>query len=246
VFPRGPGGGAPRLLTSGTHPAYRGLIAGQADLIIVAREPSEDERRMADTARVSLHVTPVAWDALVFVVNRGNAIETLTLDQIRDIYAGRARRWTDVGGGRDEPVRPLVRNPGSGSAELFARHVLPSPAGEVASDRLIMTMMGLIDAVGSGPDDLGYTVYYYARAFLQAAAPPRGFGAPFKLIAIDGVEPTDETIPTGTYRLREPVYAVVRGDAPPAVAALPGWLSSADGQRVVVEAGYLPVRAIAN
>jgi ABC-type phosphate transport system substrate-binding protein len=123
---------------------------------------------------------------------------------------------------------------------------MPSPAREVASDRLIMTMMGLVDAVGSGPDDLGYTVYYYAKAFLQAAAPPRGLGAHFQLIAIDGVEPTDETISKGTYRLREPVYAVIREDASPPVAALHDWLSSAGGQRMVRETGYLPVRAIAD
>jgi ABC-type phosphate transport system substrate-binding protein len=242
VFPRGPGGAGATLLTSSTGQAYGALIGGRADLILVAREPSGEERRMAGAAGVTLRVSPVAWDALVFVVNRANAVESLTLDQIRDVYAGRARRWTDVGGQRDEPVRPLLRNPGSGSGELFAKHVTAAPAGEVAGDRLIMTMMGLIDAVGTGQNDLGYTVYYYAKAFLDAARPPRGYGAHFKLIAVDGVAPTDETIASGAYRLREPVYAVVRGDAPAAVAGLPDWLLGADGQRLVVESRYVPLR----
>jgi ABC-type phosphate transport system substrate-binding protein len=245
VFPLAQGGTTPKLMTRGTHGAYLALVAGQADLIAVARAPSAEELRTAAAAGVTLRVTPVAWDALVFVVNRGNAVETLTLDQVRDIYAGRALRWSDVAGGRSDPVRPLLRDPQSGSAELFAKHVTPSPAGQVVGDRLIMTMMGLIDAVGSRPNDLGYTVYYYAKTFLEAAGPPRGLGAPFKLIAIDGVAPTDETIAAGTYRLREPVYAVIRQDAPPPVAALHDWLSSADGQRLVAESGYLPVRGAA-
>ena len=238
--------GAPKLMTSGTHGAYEALVAGRTDFIIVARGPSEQERRMADDARVSLRITPVAWDALVFVVNRGNAIGRLTLDQVRDVYAGRALRWADVGGAGPQPIRPLVRNPGSGSAELFAKHVTPAPTGEVVSDRLIPTMIGVIDAVGSGPNDIGYTVYYYAKTFLEAARVAWGGPGPhFKLIAIDGVEPTDETIAKGAYRLREPVYAVIRQDAPRAVAALHDWLSSADGQRVVSESGYLPVREAA-
>jgi len=245
VFPVAPGGAAPRLMTRGTHGAYGALVAGQADLIVVAREPTGDELRGGGAGPVALRVTPVAWDALVFVVNRTNPVATLTLDQVRDIYGGRARRWIDVGGRSSEPVRALLRDPGSGSAELFAKHVMPSPAGQLASDRLIMTMMGLIDAVGSRADDLGYTVYYYAKMFLKGAEPPRGYGAHFKMIAIDGVAPTDEAIATGAYRLREPVYAVIRQDAPPPVVALHDWLSTPDGQRLVVESGYLPVRGAA-
>ena len=237
---------APKLMTSGTHGAYEALIAGRADFIIVAREPSEPERRMARDARVPLRITPVAWDALVFVVNRGNAIGKLTLNQVRDIYTRRVLRWADVGGASQEPIRPLVRNPESGSAELFAKHVTLSPTGEAVSDRLVPTMMGVIDAVGSGPNDIGYTVYYYAKTFLEAAGLARGGPGPhFKLIAIDGVEPTDETIAKGTYRLREPVYAVIRQDAPRAIAGLHDWLSSADGQRVVSESGYLPILEVA-
>jgi len=247
VFPLAPDDTrTPKLMTRGTHGAYRALIAGQADFILVAREPSEPERRMARGARVSMRVTPVAWDALVFVVNRGNAIETLTLDQVRDVYAGKALRWTDVGGSSREPIRPLVRDPGSGSAELFAKHVTPSPTGATVSDRLIITMMGLIDAVGTGPNDIGYTVYYYAKTFLETARLFRwGPGPHFKLVAIDGIEPTDETIARGTYRLREPVYAVIRQDAPRPVTALHDWLASAGGQRVVSESGYLPIREVA-
>src|SRR5262249_15787847 len=151
----------------------------------------------AGPAPVALKVTPVAWDALVFVVNRTNPVASLTLDQVRDIYAGRARRWTDVGGRSSEPVRPLLRDPGSGRAGPFAKQIMASPGGQIASDRMIMTMMGLIDTVGSRADDLGYTVYYYAKMFLKAAELPRGYGAHFKLIAIDGVAPTDEAIATG-------------------------------------------------
>jgi phosphate transport system substrate-binding protein len=151
-------------------------------------------------------------------------------------------RWAEVGGAGPDAIRPLLRNPGSGSGELFAKHVTASPIGEAASDRLIMTMMGLIDAVGTRPGDLGYTVYYYAKAFLEAAARAPWSGGPhFKLIAIDGVEPTDESIAKGTYRLREPVYAVIRTDAAPAVATLHDWLASPEGQRLVSETGYLPV-----
>jgi phosphate transport system substrate-binding protein len=146
-------------MTSSTQRAYEPVIGGRADLVIVAREPSEAERRMASDARAHLRVTPVAWDALVFVVNRANPIDGLTLDQVREIYAGKRLRWIDIGGQSQEPIRPLVRNPGSGSAELFAKHVTASPTGEVVSDRLIMTMMGLIDAVGSRP---------IAKAFLES------------------------------------------------------------------------------
>ena len=65
----------------GTHQAYVNLIERKADLILVAREPSSDERQHAEVRGVELDVQPVALDAFVFLLNSKNPISNLTLPQ---------------------------------------------------------------------------------------------------------------------------------------------------------------------
>lgn len=42
----------------------------------------------------------VAKEGFVFIVNKQNPVDTLTQEQIRDIYSGKITNWKDVGGGR--------------------------------------------------------------------------------------------------------------------------------------------------
>jgi phosphate transport system substrate-binding protein len=64
----------PGFQVSGTHQAYLNLIDGEVDLILAAREPSEDEILYAAKAGALLENVPVALDAFVFIVNDENPI----------------------------------------------------------------------------------------------------------------------------------------------------------------------------
>jgi phosphate transport system substrate-binding protein len=64
----------PGFQVSGTHQAYLNLIDGEVDLILAAREPSEDEILYAAKAGALLENVSVALDAFVFIVNDENPI----------------------------------------------------------------------------------------------------------------------------------------------------------------------------
>ncbi len=236
-----------RARHSKTHESYVELIEGKADLILVAREPSSDELKLVAERRVMLDVQPLAWDALVFVVNKNNAIASLTTEQIREIYSGKPMTWESLGGKGTESIKPLARNENSGSHELFKKLVMGDRKIVAEKSDVIPTMMGMIDRVGNGPNDLGYSVFYYvqfmigigetkplARSIFPTTTPPQ-----VKTIGINGVTPDQRTIANGTYPLREPVYIVLRKDAPSTAIQLRNWLLSNDGQKVVAESGYV-------
>ncbi len=236
-----------RAQHSKTHESYVELINGKADLILVAREPSSDELTLIKEKRVTLDIQPLAWDALVFVVNKNNPITGLTTEQIREIYSGKPMTWESLGGKSTESVKPLARNENSGSHELFKKHVMGDRKIVAEKSDVILTMMGMIDRVGNGPNDLGYSVFYYvqfmvgigetkplARSIFPTATP-----AQIKTIGINGVAPDQRTIANGTYPLREPVYIVLRKDASPAAVQLRDWLLSNEGQKSVAESGYV-------
>jgi len=250
------------LRTSGTHGAYVNLIRGlqhpsgprpggnlpRADLILVARAPSGDEIDMARSEKVELDVRPVALDAFVFIVNSRNPVRRLTLDQIRAIYTGKITNWREVGGA-DSPIRPYVRNRNSGSRELMDKLVMKGLKTIEAPDMMALSMIGPFNQIDNDRHGLGYTVYFYEKEMAPAANPTRQKFSKKKVrrrkvLAIDGVAPTSKTIADGTYPLATKVFVATRSDMPPdsPTVRMRDWLLTPDGQKLVAESGYVPLR----
>jgi len=222
------------IVHHGTHEAYLSLVAGDADLILVARGPSSSEAEAARSAGVALDVRPIALDALVFVVNASNPVEGLTLDQLRSVYGpGRLPGWTV--GGPGMPIQPCQREPDSGSQELIQKLVMGDlPMRDAAGAPVIHTMGGVVHAVAMREWGIAFSIYYYVTNMAPNPAT--------KLLAIEGVPPSPETIAAGAYPLTAEVHAGVREDAPPGSTAvlLRDWLLSEPGQAAIRESGYAP------
>jgi phosphate transport system substrate-binding protein len=217
---------------SGTHDAYINLIEKDVDLILVAREPSEDELEVARRKRVRLDVQPVALDAFVFLVHIDNPVESLSLDQIRAIYTGEITNWAELGG-LDAEIHTYQRNPNSGSQELMEKLVMRGEAMLDSPDMILMSMMGPFSAIREDPLGIGYSVYFYAANIFPDEN--------VRVIPIQGIEPTSESIAGHTYPLGTDVYAVLREDTTIDYQArlLRDWLVTMDGQEAVAASGYV-------
>jgi phosphate transport system substrate-binding protein len=218
-----------------THDAYVHVIEGTCDVNLTARPPSESERKLAADKGVELELLPIARDALVFIVNRDNPVKGLTLEQVRAIYAGRVKTWKEVGGS-DEKLFAMSRERDSGSQELFDALVMKGAAtaeGIARTEVVAGSMAGPFNRVTQEKGGLAYSVGYYER--FMAMSPYT------RTIAIEGKEPTAENVRSGKYPLVAPIYAAVRKDAPADSGArkLARYLQSAEGQKLLEEAGYL-------
>ena len=230
---------------SNTHDAFVHLIDGSTDLVINVRGPSESERKLAADKGVRIEVTPIAKDAVVFIVNKNNPVQSLTADQIRGIYRHEIKRWPHLGWETTEELTPYVRERDSGSRELFDRHVMkapPTPDADATHERdrprrlYSYSMAGPFNQVSTDDGGIGYSVWYYAH--FMALSPYA------RTLAVDGVEPTAETITSGAYPFVVPVVAACRADAPADGAArkMLDWLLSDEGQAIVRESGYVTAR----
>jgi len=219
---------------TGTHKSYVRLIGGKADLILVARAPSDDEKKLAKEKGVELDIRPVALDAFVFIVNHENTVAGLTTKQIRSVYTGGIKNWQDVGGA-GAPLKAYQRNRNSGSQELMEKLVLKDLKPIKAPDMELATMAGPINRIAGDKHGLGYSVFFYEQRMAMSLK--------IKLIAVDGVIPTPETIRTGAYRYTTEVYVVVRkgGSKNTNTLKLRDWMLSPAGQKVVASSGYVPI-----
>ncbi|MCL1982414.1 MAG: substrate-binding domain-containing protein [Clostridiales bacterium] len=218
---------------------YVELIDGSFD-ILLAYEPSEMAVQYAKEQGFEWEMAPIGRDALVFIVNRANPVQRLTDAQIRGIYRGEIKNWSEVGG-EDAAIVPYQRNQHSGSQTLFDKLVnlgddLMLPPYEL----IVGTMGGLLDIVAeydNSANAIGYTVYYYLANMEKEKLENT------KILAVDGVECSNRTIRSGKYPYVNDFYVVIRKDLPEDAPAriLFNWICSAQGKELIERENYVAI-----
>ena len=224
---------------SNTNPSYLRLQKGDADLILSyeasgeTKERLEEEQAKADNP---IDLQPVGKDALVFIVNAGNPVEGLTKEQIHDIYTGKIKNWSEVGG-EDIEIRAFQRRENSGSQTLM--RLLLMGDEEIPEKQMIEipTMEGLLEAVmeyDNSSNAIGYSVFYYASVMMENPL--------LKILQVDGIAPSNDTIRSGQYTLTNPFYVGTAASSSPEAIQLRDWLLSEEGQRFTEDCGYVGVQ----
>lgn len=221
--------------SSGTHGSYVALAEAGADLVVTARRPTDQELELGRDAGVEFEQSAIALDGFVFLVNAANPVDSLTLDQIRGVFSGEITNWADVGGD-DRPIQPYQRNETSGSQVLMEALVMDGLAMVEAPNMMLPSMMAPFDAISRDTDGIGYSVFYYATNIL--------LNDEIKLIRVDGVEPSSDTIQSGEYPLVSEVYAVLPASAARDDGArlLHDWLETDHGRNTIEASGYVTAR----
>ena len=222
---------------SRTTESYRQLMQGDADLLIAA-EPNAAVFDEMEEAGFEVQMEPLATDALVFMVNEDNPVDSLTTEQLRGIYSGEITNWSEVGGA-DLEIVPFQRNAESGSQVLMEKLVMDgTEMTEPPEGYMIASMGGLMDAVkeyDNSSNAIGYSVYYYAHDMQMAGG--------LKLLKIDGVAPEAATIRSGEYPFLNPYYVAMNAAEPEGsmTRVLYDWLLGPDVKKLVDMKGYVSV-----
>ncbi len=229
---------------SKSHESYENLINGEIDMMFASVYPASDILKLAEEKGVEFELIPIAYDAMIFFTNKENTIEGLTKEQISEIYVNDAYdNWSEIGG-PDALLYPYCRNNDSGSHAQMEKHFLNGNEihkdirSETTSIAMASVLTDVISAKTTNPEGyaLGYSIYYYyhnADAVLDTKKD-------LKLLAIDGVYPTDETIADGSYSLSDNTYVVLRKDTDKDAPArkMAEFMLSEAGQICVENAGF--------
>jgi len=235
---------------STTHNAYINLIDSKSapkveddyigDLenpvgIILVTPPSEEETRYAEEMGVELDMVPIAREGFVFITHKDNPVDSLTFEQIQDIYTGKITNWKKLGG-EDVKIKAYQREPNSGSQTAMEQMVMKGRPMKSPIEVTVHYGMGeLVEAVAkyeNGKASIGYTYYYYINNLYK--------NENIKVLKINGVSPSNENLISGDYPFSTSYYAVIRGNEPEDSPArkLRDFLVSPLGQEVIAMAGY--------
>ena len=225
-----------RISHSKTTLSFYALVSGEADLLLVAR-PAQEAFDYAEDMGVELEMRPIGVDALVFLTSDKNPVDSLTQQQAVGIYTGAITNWKEVGGA-DAEIVAYQRNETSGSQVMMENVVMD---GQLMTDAPVeyrpSEMGALVDEVASyrnSASAIGYSVYYYVTEMYLREG--------IKLLAIDGVAPSNETIASGEYPYTQCNYAVIRKDEKEDSPArqLFDFLTTPEGKALMAAQGYVP------
>jgi phosphate transport system substrate-binding protein len=221
-----------------THKAYVNLIEGKADIIFVT-EPSIDELELAKKSGIELEVVPVVKEAFVFLVNKENPVDTISVKQLQDIYEGKIKNWRELGG-PDKEIIPYQRPENSGSQTNMLNMVMKGlDIMDAPKELKPAEMSGLIEVIAAYDNSdkaIGYSVYYFANSMYNKET--------IKFVKVNGFEPNNETIKSDQYPFTSAYYAVLnKAEAMDSSARkLLAWILSDEGQMLAEQSGYVPLR----
>ena len=215
--------------------AYYNLCYKKADVIFVFA-PDAQQLENADYYGIEYELIPIGWEAFVFFTNSKNSVTDLEEEQIRSIYAGKITDWSEVGGEHGE-ILPYQRNAGSGSQTALIEFMGDVPLMKPPSELVNSFMWGIIEVVSDYHNHkgaMGFSFYHYAE---EIVANPN-----VRLLSVNGVAPSPETVASGEYPIKMPFYAVVRkGERTDEINRLLDWILGDEGQFLVAGSGYTPI-----
>jgi phosphate transport system substrate-binding protein len=221
------------VMSNRTPNAYSNLISGKVDMIF-ALAPSEAQINRAANRGIELKLTPIGKEAFVFFVNSKNKVEELTLEEIKGVYAGQITNWSEVGGSHDS-IRAFQRPADSGSQTTLELLMGDTPIMDPPAENMVSLMGGIIEETAdykNYKNAIGYSFRFFSQEMVHNQS--------IRLLAIDGVHPTKESIRSGEYPLTSEFYVVTAGSDNPNIEPFIEWIQSEQGQRIIEETGYVP------
>ncbi len=212
---------------TGSGNGIKALQDKTADIAMSSRELKAKEaealKKLGDT-----QTYVVAHDAIIPVVNTKNAVKGLTIEQLRDIYAGKIKDWKEVGGAA-APIVVIGRDTSSGTYECFQELVMGKT--RVSQRALLQSSNGgVVQAVAGNPNAIGYIGVGYMDAQTTA-------------LEVNGVKPGIETAKNKTWPIARDLYLFTANAPEGGAKALIDMMLSPEGQKDVEKAGFVPVSA---
>ncbi len=173
---------------------------------------------------------PVAWDALVAIVNKDNPIESISMDQIRALYRGEIKNWKPLNG-QDMPLALAVRNGKISGVGLTIRQLLfNDPDMEFPQNNVYRSSGPLEEAVEKNINTIGMTGISSARK------------RNVKILKLDGKDPSFDNIKSGHYLLYRPLYLIIDKQSENAkeLDKFLGFAHSKAGRDIIRKNGVVP------
>lgn len=217
----------------GSSTGFRALLKNEADIAMSSRRIKSAEvsalGHVGDMrSYASEHV--VAIDGLAVIVNKGNPVRALTLNQIAAIFSGQITSWEAVGG-EDMPISLYARDENSGTWDTFSSLVFGDEYSLSARARRFESNDKLSDTVADDPGGIGFVGLASVRHAASLAIGGEG---------TQPLQPSELAVATEDYALSRRLFLYsANREKNNYVQDFVSYIQSDRGQQVVKRTGFV-------
>jgi len=212
---------------SGSGNGIKALLDGSCDIANSSRAMKKEEFTKAAASKGKIKEIIVAYDMIVPIVHPTNKVKNLTKEQLKGIYDGSIKDWSEIGGDKGKIV-VISRDTSSGTYEYWHEDVMKK--SEVRKDALLQASSGaVVSAVANNRRALAYVGFGYLNNRVHACQ-------------VNGVDPTLENGKSGKFPISRPLYNYVNEkNLSKEAKAFIDFIIGKDGQKLVKDAGFIPL-----
>ena len=204
----------------GSSAGIQAAESGTAEIGMSSRNLRETEQH--------LWSIEIAKDGLAIIVHPSNPVKTLTLEQLRGIYAADYTNWKDVGG-PDARIHITSREEGSGTRSAFEEMVMGDR--RITSKAIVQDSNG---AVRQFISDDPFSIGFISLGLVEIGE------RPVSALSIDDVAPTRMNVLNGYYTLFRSFLFVATEKPAGHVMDFIEYIRSPEGQRILSDEGLIP------
>ncbi|MCR9245671.1 MAG: phosphate ABC transporter substrate-binding protein [bacterium] len=227
---------------SGSGVGIASLVAGDVDIANASRPMKKEEIESAKKNGNDPVEHIVGYDGIAVYVHKDNPIESLSVAQLKGIFGkgGKVNSWKDLGvdlGSEDvNEIAVLSRQSSSGTYECFRNIVLGGKKESFKPDcRLLNGSKEVVEFCAKTKSAIGYSGLAYATDDVKIVPVQKADGSP-------AVGPTIDSVLDKSYAIARPLYMYTNGEPQGDIKAYVDWIKSDEGQKVLLDKGYVPMR----
>ncbi len=208
------------------------LINGATDIANASRKmkPTEKEKLKARYNTLGVEVA-CAKDGITVYLHPGNKVKELTIEQLGKIFRGEIKNWKEVGGA-DAEIKLYGRENSSGTYVFFQENVV---MGDYAANcQTLPGTAAVVNAVKKDVNGIGYGGAAYAEG-IEICKVKKDANSP-------AYAASTETIAKNQYPITRYLFMYLRNKPTGAMKSYIDWILSPEGQKLVVEMGYFPIK----
>lgn len=221
------------------------LLNKTTEIANSSRELKPVELETAKTKGVTPFTYQVALDGIAVIVHPKSKIDSLTVKQVSDIFAGKIKNWKQLGGA-DMPITLYGRENSSGTYEFFKDHVLGKVDGKQVdyspSTQVLQGTAALGEAVARDVKGIGYggVGYFAERNDVKILHIKKDENSP-AISPSENNKVNYDAIWSGDYSISRYLYCFTNGEATGKLKEFMDFIVSQEGQNVVRTMEYIPL-----
>ncbi|MFO7446664.1 MAG: phosphate ABC transporter substrate-binding protein [Ignavibacteriaceae bacterium] len=223
------------------------IINGTTDIANSSRDMKDNELETARGKNVNPKQYEVALDGIALIVHPENGIDSLTVQQVSDIFIGKINNWNQIGG-NNMPITLYGRENSSGTYEFFKEHVLGKNAAGRANDyanstQVLQGTAALGEAVARDKKGIGYggVGYFAHRTDVKILHIKADQNSP-AISPSENSKVNYDAIWDGTYSISRYLYCYIdEKKTEGEIQKFMDFILSSDGQKLVETMEYIPL-----